>query len=160
MDYDEYFDEDEKAFEDGYEQEDQYKAEIGAIDRVGPSGKLAEMLSTPYTDGPKKVENMSSEDRFLVFVDATCRRMIQEHIGGLSQSDIDTMLEKSKYVIGLRYKNPIAYIMGFLASKGGQSLKKDNVLMVINKVLPKMEGEGGVTPPDVIRYARYWKEHL
>ena len=66
------------------------------------------------------------------------------------------MLEKVDNIADIQYKNPIAYILGYLASRGGQSLRRNDVLSVINHVLPKLNNDGSVQPPDVIRYARYW----
>ena len=37
-----------------------------------------------------------------------------------------------------------------------RTLDKKNVMHVINNVLPEMKGDGGVEPPDIIRYARFW----
>ena len=66
------------------------------------------------------------------------------------------MLTHAKIIKNVEHKNPVAYILGFLATKGGRTLDKKNVMHVINNVLPEMKGDGGVEPPDVIRYARFW----
>jgi len=149
-------------FEDDYG-DVEYKAEADAYERTGPGGKLAEMVSGAMLGDMQKSlarEAISPEDRFLIFTDAIARRINADHIATVSEADITILLEKTVQIPGLRYKNPVAYIMGFLASKGGQKLERETVLYVIDHILPRMGDEGGVTAPDVIRYARYWHKFL
>lgn len=129
----------------------EYKAEVNAYDRAGPGGKLAELLETH--DG----KTVSPEDRFKISLHALGQNLISQ--GLLTHTDVDNMLEKTQFVTGLRFKNYVAFLLGYMASQGGRALKKDVVLNVINNVLPKIK-EGGVYPPDVIRYARYWEQTL
>jgi hypothetical protein len=154
---DEFFAEEEEIFSS-----DDFHAEVKAFERASSSGKLAELLSSPLILGEKKRgrEIISSEDRFLIAVDAMCRKMNAENIIKLTETDINTMLEKTTLVSGLKYKNHIGYILGYIASHGGKSLKPEQIDYVIKKILPSMGEEGGITPPDVIRYARYWKMYL
>ena len=135
------------------------EAEAKAFERVGASGKLAELLSTPIDDINKR-SAISPEDRFLINTDAFCRRLNAENIYRLSETDINTILEKTTDVLGLKYKNFVAYVLGYIASKGGQKLKVDKVQNVITNILPKLGDEGGVYPADVVRYARYWNKFL
>jgi hypothetical protein len=148
-DYNDYFD-DEKVTD----------AEATSFERVGPSGKLAELISGVSTlyDMKKKTgrEKISQEDRFLIFTDAIARRINDDNIATISEEDINTLLTQAKIIKNVEHKNPVAYILGFLATKGGRTLDKKNVMHVINNVLPEMKGDGGVEPPDVIRYARFW----
>lgn len=138
-----------------------FQAEVDAYDRVGPSGRLAELLSTTVTDMNRLgQENIPPEDRFLIMVDAVSRRLNTDGIANISQNDIDTMLEKTQIIPEIKYKNVFAYILGFLASNGGSKMDQTNVMYVLNTVLPKLDGEGGVEKPDVIRYARYWMKFL
>lgn len=148
--------------EDGYsyDEKDDFQMEIGAYERVGHGGKLNELLiGTNYGDKPSH-EVISPEDRFLIYVDANARRFNTDHIVEITDNDINTMLEKSKLIPEVKYKNPIAYILGYLASNGGSELKHDRVMYIIRRILPKLDGEGGVMAPDVIRYARYWVKFL
>lgn len=135
--------------------------EAKAFERVGPSGKLAEFLSSTGVDlGDGRRENIPLEDRFMITLDAVSRGLAEDNTANISEADINIMLEKASSIENLKYKNPTAFILGYLASEGGRSLKKQVVHNVITKVLPKVAGNGGITPPDVIRYARYWKEYL
>lgn len=157
---DEFFAEEEEMFD---AEEPRLEAEAKAFERVGQSGKLAELLSSPgvIADiGKRGREAISPEDRFLINTDALCRRLNSENVIKITEMDITNMLEKTTQVIGLRYKNYVAYILGYLASQGGKTLKIDQVKFIIKNVLPRVGDEGGLAPADVVRYARFWKEFL
>jgi hypothetical protein len=148
---------------DGYEHnEPQFRAEVDAYDRVGPGGSLSRLIvgETTLAGMQKKLgQTVSPEDRFMIYVDAISRRFNADGIATISESDINKMLEKTVYITGIKYKNPIGYILGYLASQGGTSMQHARVMTVINRVLPRI-GEDGITAPDVIRYARYWMTFL
>jgi hypothetical protein len=144
--------------EDDFElyEEDVYASERAAGERVGEV-HLAELLAGEN----KKVDKSTSpEDRFLIFTNAIARKMIADKIKYIAEGDVKIMLEKTRNIIGLRFKNPTAYIMGYIASSGGKEITKKNVDYVFSNVLPIFGQEAGVTEADVIRYARFWKEHL
>lgn len=146
-------------FDDYHDDGPSMEAEAKAFERVGASGKLSELLSTPLDDINKR-SAISPEDRFLINTDAFCRRLNAENIYKLTETDINTVLEKTREVLQLKYKNFVAYVLGYIASQGGQNLKVDNVKNVITNILPKLEDQGGVYPADVVRYARYWNKFL
>lgn len=150
-DFDQYFNEDIMEFED---EGPQFKDEITAFERAGPSGRLHELISGDLET------SRTPEDRFKIAVDAISRRLNGDNITPLTENDINNMLEKTLYISGLQYMNPIAYILGFVATKGGKSMEYNDVMNTINNILPELKGDGGVTPPDVIRYARYWNKFL
>lgn len=160
---DEFFAEEEEMFADYEAEEPRLEAEAKAFERVGPSGKLAELLSSPgvIADiGKKGREAISPEDRFLINTDAMCRRLNSENVIKITEADITNMLESTVKVVGLKYKNYIGYILGYLASQGGTTLNVVQVGYVIKNVLPHVADEGGITPADVVRYARFWKDFL
>jgi hypothetical protein len=143
--------------------------EAKAFERVGPSGVLFELLEGSHECKKEKIREMSPEDRFLCFTDATCRKLKDEGVS-INDSDINTMLKKAKEKVHeLKYKNHIAYILGFLASNGGvgyidsdgvRKLNRNAVKEVLENVLPKIDEDKGVYPEDVIRYGRYWINFL
>jgi hypothetical protein len=154
------FFEEEELFEDD---SPKFQAEAKAFERVSGGGKLYELLSSPNAiqDQEKKGrEIISPEDRFLINTDALCRRMNSEGITRISESDINIILEKTTLIVNLRYKNYVAYILGYLASSGGKNMKVENVKNVIDRILPHVSEEGGVQPADVVRYARFWNGFL
>ena len=146
---------------DDYEYDDaqEMQAEARVFERTGQSGKLAELLSVPLEDINKRGA-ISREDRFLINTDAFCRRLDSENIAKLTETDINNILQTTTKVIELQYKNFVAYVLGYIATQGGKSLKVENVKNVIEKILPQIGDEGGVQGPDIVRYARYWKEFL
>ena len=135
--------------------ESDFGNEAKAFERAG-GGLLQELLTGVYTDDiDMKKRDMPPIDRFLISTDAMCRSL------KLSTSDINTILTKARYqVAGIEYKNYVAFILGFLASEGGSSLKVKKVRSVIENILPQVSERAGVEPEDVVRYARYWREFL
>lgn len=135
--------------------ESDFGNEAKAFERAG-GGLLQELLTGVYTDDiDMKKRDMPPIDRFLISTDAMCRSL------KLSTSDINTILTKARYeVAGVEYKNYVAFILGFLASEGGSSLKVKKVRSVIEDILPQVADKAGVEPEDVVRYARYWREFL
>lgn len=142
--------------EENYGDEANYEMEAKAFERAGPSGVLAELLTSVNIEKKGRREALPPEDRFLIAVDALSRRINEERLASLSQADIDNMLMKTVNIPNLRYKSPLGYILGYLASRGGTVLDVKNVRNILENVLPSVSQDGGVEPPDVIRYARFW----
>lgn len=146
--------------EDKDDKEDSgFQNEAEAYKRAG-IGRMSEFL-TGVTDPDKKVgKDTSPEDRFIIFMSAIARRIKEEKIAVMEEKDIETLLVKTKDIIELKYKNPTAYVLGYIATQGGKTMDVDRVKKVIEKVLPKLGKDSGVEGPDVVRYARYWKNIL
>ncbi len=135
----------------------EYKQEIVAFERAGPSNKLDEMLLGPEMVTKKGREIYNAEQKFLINVNMFSRKIMDEDRKLISQNDIDTMLEATQGVKGLKYKNYAAYVLGYIVTSGGVSrvIKVENVKN-ISKTLDHAKRELGVYPEDVIRYARLW----
>lgn len=140
-----------------------FQPEVNVYDRVGMPG-VADVLSNVILSGDnlsdlqRKINKMVQDpmDRFMVYVDAISRNISSAEKGiVLDNNDIIRMLKNAKKIKNVQYKNPSAYILGYLASEGGKEMKKENVANVIKKGIPLVR-EGNVEPPDVVRYARYW----
>jgi hypothetical protein len=140
-------------------------AEIGAAERAGPGGGLGGLLigEGVLNDLQNKIKKttMSPEDRFLLYTDAICRGFNDDRIANLSESDITAILEKARNLPNIKYKNPEAFILGYIATAGGKTLTtkdgKARVKHILTDMLPRIH-KGGVEPPDVIRYARLWMD--
>ena len=63
------------------------------------------------------------------------------------------MLNKLEYI---HFKNPSAYILGYIASESGRNILESRVNYCFTKVLPLVELDAGLQRPDIIRYARLW----
>lgn len=146
----------EQDFDDNENVE--FKDEVNAFERAG-AGKLAELIAgnISFKDAQKKLarENISPEDRFLISADAISRRLKEDGMP-ITETDIDNILVKATNTQNLKYKNVIAFVLGYFVSSGGREIDKRKLVYIIDNVLPKLNNEGGVMPADIIRYARYW----
>lgn len=136
-----------------------YEAEIGAFERTGAGGRLGTtIVGGIIGDIQQKMsrELSTPDERFKIYVDSISRKLNLDDILSISNQDIDVMLDKADLVKGIQYVNPTAYILGFMATRGGRSM--DNIHKIIKK-LP-MIGDAGVEAPDVVRYSRYWTMYL
>jgi len=140
-------------------EEPEMMAEIGAYERAGTSGRLNMTLIQGGTLGELQKKAMKElatpEDRFQLYVDAISRKLNGDNIMNVSQTEIDAMLDAMPMVPNIQYKNPTAYILGFLATAGGRKISVSKIKTIIEEVLPQLP-ESGVEAPDVVRYARLW----
>jgi hypothetical protein len=133
--------------------------EFSAYERAGPGGKLQELLSIPLNP-EKKRQAYTPTDKFLIKTDSLCRELDHDSIAKFPQQVIDDILVKAYSTPNIQYKNPLGFILGYLATNNGSKLKKENVMFVIKTILPKLKKDSGIEPEDVIRYARFWTKYL
>ena len=93
--------------------------------------------------------------KFKCYVDIISRKLISDNID-LRERDIENMVSKVESLQYIGFKNPSAYIAGYIASGGGKNITETSVNYSFTRVLPLIELEGGVQRPDIIRYARLW----
>ena len=76
---------------------------------------------------------------------------------GLSQDDISNMKNSLSKVNKIQYKNPTAYVLGYLAANRGSNddLNKNTVISVFKRFLPRVS-DASVHEADIVRYARLW----
>src|SRR3989344_4093162 len=133
----------EKGFLKRFEEEEpSMEAEAKAFERTGtgfitgtkiiggPLEKIQERLNRTIT---------SPEERFLEAVNAIVRTMISDGKLNLSEGDISVLLETAQNSMNIRYKNPTAYILGYVATNGGVTMDKKSVMKAISisKKLPQ-----------------------
>jgi hypothetical protein len=131
--------------------------EIGASDRVNFTGSSGLIGKTPTS----KLEQSTQDplEKFCRKVNAICRNLNNwEEIENIDENSINIMLVKAANLDYVEYKNPSAYVLGFLASGGGNVISKEKFAYVIKKVLPRVDSEASVLPPDVIRYSILWQK--
>lgn len=142
---------------DDYEGEDTvrvYTAEANAYSRVGHGGRLTTVISEgPMKDIQQLADMTNPEEKFLILLTQSAQSMIEKHDIKISDQDIEIMADKVSLISDIQYKNPTAFILGYIATQPRKNM--NNVKHVINHILPKIE-EGGVKPPDVVRYSRFW----
>lgn len=154
---------DDFDFELADEQElQEFQAERASFERISRGSKLAEI--SEVIEGKTKTR----EQRFYENVDKTCRRMMEVNMPEISENDISNMLEiASTKLSGAMFKNAIGYVYGFIASRGGRELDTEYVRKIIfgtknedieiKKLREALFKEAGLKPPDIIKYARLWR---
>lgn len=141
MDYEEDFD--EGSFVD----------EGNAYERAGQSGVTALLTKEQH-------KNATIEDRFKSAVNTAFLDLKGENLIRISDADLRILIEKiDQITVGVKYKNPTCYILGYVATSGGTKMNKSGMDTVL-KIVPKLDKKLGIEPPDVIRYARYWRQFL
>lgn len=140
--------------------QDNRVAEVDARNRTSGGGTLAGLLSGQnILNKERQRKDMTPEDRILQAIDAISRKIADEKIYSLTESDITNILEKTQSIPGLQYKNPLAFILGYIATKNGSELSVKN-FQVANKALTEIKRyqfeEEGVEPEDIVRYGRLW----
>jgi hypothetical protein len=93
--------------------------------------------------------------KFKCYVDIISNKLMSEDVN-IQESDIEYMLSKVDNLQYIKFKNPSAYIAGYIASGGGKNITETSVNYCFTKILPLIELEAGIQPPDIIRYARLW----
>lgn len=159
-----YFAREEPEFseESDYEEErsgDEFKEEAKAFERVGVGGGA-------LFEAVEGIDPHSREDKLFITIDA-----ISRSIKGLTQNDIENIINKARDSENVKYKNPVGLILGYIASQGGQYIiKRDNVYTLRKKdeciknfrktieILDTLPEKFGVFPLDIIRYARFWAQ--
>jgi hypothetical protein len=142
--------------------EQKMESEYGALERSGGRrfmSTLIEDTGGELSNAQKRIERelLSPEEKFSRAVGAILSDWDNNDIYKIGDRDGDILLNKIQSMSKIKYINPVGYILGFIASRGGQKLdpKTDKVNYVIKNILPNIQDEG-VAPPDVIRYARFW----
>jgi hypothetical protein len=136
-----------------FEEETKLVAEVDWYTRVG----VGELGGTrAQTDIEKRIERRTKApiDRFRDSVDAVARMLNGTEDTTISEGQISKMLDVSRRLDNVGRKNPTAFVLGYIASNGGHTIKPDVMRNVIDTLLVHVED---VAPEDVIRYARYWK---
>ncbi len=142
-DYGDYFMDDEPQFGD----------EFAVFERVG--GK---QLGLTDIDGKQIRIGQDPLDKFQIIVDALSRKLINEFNNVyLDEDDITRLIDTArKFRDTVKYKNPYAYILGYIVSDGGKKINKARFDTIKNNILPKFVNDDSVRPEDVLRYGRFW----
>ena len=127
--------EDDMVFEEDREE----LAEVNAYERAG--GSLISSYSLKSARNPK--------EKFAIILSATLQKM---QSGYITENDKSTILHSIANRDDIIYKNPTAYILGYIGSRGGQGITKDSM----SKAFNSMGSAIGVEEPDVVRYSVFW----
>uniref|UniRef100_A0A6C0LXY2 Uncharacterized protein n=1 Tax=viral metagenome TaxID=1070528 RepID=A0A6C0LXY2_9ZZZZ len=108
--------------------------------------------------GGEKLKIQTPLGRFCIKVDAVSRN-IESECNLLNQADITMLQSFSQKVPRVRYKNPTAFVLGYIATKRGASKIDIQTLETVYNCYKKtvsVDKDESVKKSDVIRYARLW----
>lgn len=140
--------------DDEYDDENMFQAERKAYERAGYGGTTSDVLGLRMTKAIQDPNERFNERLNGVFGDL---RNNFENIT-ITNNDMEKLREKIESVDRIEYKNPTAYVLGYLATSGGKKID-DKILQDIFGILGKIS-DLSVKQEDVIRYCRLWTEVL
>lgn len=105
-------------------------------------------------DPEKKRTQKTPIERFIEFTNAIAFDIVSKNKKLLNEQDIKIILQSISMMSRPEIKNPTAYILGYIATQGGNEINKDKLLATFD-MLENLEDKS-VQPPDVIRYSRLW----
>lgn len=93
--------------------------------------------------------------RFYVYVDAIARKLIDLEIIRISPKDIQNILHGAQNVPEIKYKNPTAFIIGYVLTKDQQSGTIN--AKEFRKLIPQLKTfDHPLKDTDMLRYAFLW----
>ena len=108
----------------------------------------------------KSVKN--PQERFRIIVAGVANRIndvMKEK--PFSRDDFTRMVDKVAVTPFIQYKNPSAFVLGYYATRGG---RENMTAALFQKALAMLdvvnESKEIASPPDIIRYATFWREVL
>lgn len=155
------YSDDEGRWSDGSDNE--WKEDLGGAPQMQSEYKDRERAGGTSgcwltgADG-RPLKTQDPRGRFCLKVDAvsrnirsTCNRV------KISEDQIQLLLNKSQTIKRVEYKNPSAFVLGYLATDGGvRKITKTSLTNVWNCYSELINRDESIKPPDIIRYARWW----
>jgi hypothetical protein len=133
-----------------YDNDNEFLDEYKAVERAGYTSKLNELVLD--------INNPTPDERFLVNIYGVGNAVIQDVVLNntlkLTYNDLDKILEKCQYLSNKRFKNPTAFILGYICIKDGKIDKKIFNKISDENILNQFQ-EAGIQAPDILRYARF-----
>ena len=135
-------------------EEEEYVPEFAAFERVGlPGDALMGIVYNQFTKTDKL-------DMFIINVDKIGREITGRHPGILSYNDIEFLVDKSRSIPKIEFKNPTAYILSYIITESGRTQPTLYRLNQVYKILQDLSTKDDVGRVDLIRYSRYWNKLL
>ena len=138
------------------------KEEIAAFERAGPEDACGgTVIGIEWAKNVQEMHRMinrelqNPRDRFKYKVGLICSQLNAEGIFDIGRNLKNTICTLADRIPEnkIRYFNPSAYVLGYLATNGGRIENKLTVNNVLNKI--NLIEDDTVKKPDVIRYMRY-----
>jgi len=134
--------------------EEEYVPEFAAFERVGLPGDA--LIGIGYNQFTKT----DKLDMFIINVDKIGREINMRHPGILSYNDIEFLVDKSRSIPKIEFKNPTAYILSYIITESGRTQPTLYRLNQVYKILQDLSTKDDVGRVDLIRYSRYWNKLL
>ena len=74
----------------------------------------------------------------------------------ITQDELNMMKNKAEEYKKIEFLNPVAYVLGFFVTNGGDNIDERKLIQVYQQ-LDHFGSDDKITKPDVIRYARLWQ---
>ncbi len=102
-----------------------------------------------FTEGERA---KNPEDKFKLVTEAVVNSLSPAYIARDSIGDLFMNADKLAHI---KFKNPTAYVLGYIASNGGTGFN----IASVNKAYKAVGAvqDRSVLPPDIIRYGRLWQ---
>jgi len=154
MDPFEDYDDDRPEFAVGYKERQNYNM-------LGTSLRCANLRIGAGKDEIRRQAFAMSNDPYTVFactVEAIFKSMLKdmsddEALRGIDMEAVDEMTNLSDHMEKVEFKNPTAYILGYIAFTREAELTVESLEYVVNDLLPYVSDKS-VKPIDIVRYAR------
>jgi hypothetical protein len=143
---------------DNFADEQEFKPSIKDIERVSlpdACGGVTIQLNN-WNDMQKSINQQLVDplDRFKAQIGGISYRLDNEDIFNIPREIRNKLCEKADTLEKVKYLNPMAFILGYLATNGGQQMDKKKIMNVLNNL--SVIDDETITKPDVVRYSRYW----
>jgi hypothetical protein len=160
------------------EEEQEFKDSYSDRERVHYSNKLGDMIPNYILSlsGNDKYKKLTKTERFLISCDAIARNLSEQFDNKiLTEDDITEILTKTE-TLNVEYKNPCAFVLGFIVYKNlliqnkdkDKDKYKDRYKKILKYVIKNFldtanymgsnQNSWGVTAPDIIRYTNLWNK--
>lgn len=145
-----------------YDDENPFVAERGAYDRVGFDDPFSIIFEKPEPTGEEEhkqwIKGLNKRERFYYILKAEVIPKLESEYG--ENIDKQLLVDSTINLNGMEYKNPWAFIISFMATKGGTTMDKNRILKAIDKIPASIKSEAGISPEDIIRYCRYMSSFI
>jgi|SRR3989304_4446097 len=161
------FREEGEEYDYGEEEEKEFVAGFKDFERVG----MARDLEGPLIGGMigeekgeynmreahKKIMRMelSGSEKLKLLIDDYNRKYRNSEFWPITSDDLSNIYKNISKVNEPGYKNPVAFILGFVIVNKGQ-IDKNKFNEVVKDVLPHIQDDISIKSEDVLRYARLW----
>lgn len=150
--------------EQDYEEMVEFLPERNAYERVGMKEEgdiLATFYGKKMSDIFREIRRMnySDEERFKLIMDISRSQLSNYLSNSITLKDIsnikNSVLENAPNKIN--YLNPICLILGYYITNSGRTPINMERFNRVVQLLPKLEY---ITPPDLVRYSRFWNKSI